>query len=76
MNGTVSDEAAARNAIDERRRLFKSALALARTTGKQWAADNDVSEQHLYAVLKGARESAKLLAKIDAFIDEQHSRAA
>lgn len=68
---TVSDVMAAdkeRQAREERRARFRSALALARSTAKQWAADNDVSETHLYLVLKGERDSTPLITKIDAFI--------
>lgn len=51
-----------------RKARFRAALALARMTAKQWASDNGVTETHLYAVLKGTRDSATLTSKVDAFI--------
>jgi predicted transcriptional regulator len=76
MAVTVSERGAHRKELDERRARFKSALALARMTAKQWAEENGVTETHLYAVLKGDRESAKLLAKIDACIAHEFKKAA
>lgn len=73
MSVTVHQQDEARK---ERRALFRAALALARITAKQWAVDNNVTETHLYAVLKGARESNPLTAKIDAFIAQHLPRAA
>lgn len=37
-------------------------------TAKEWTEREDVTETHLYAVLKGERDSNRLVAKIDAFI--------
>ena len=37
-------------------------------TAKGWCEKEDITETHLYAVLKGTRQSAKLTAEIDAFI--------
>jgi len=62
MNRTVRRERA------DRKARFRAALALARTSAQRWAKDNDISENHLYLVLRGHRESRRLLAKIDAFI--------
>ena len=51
-----------------RKARFRAALALAHMTAKEWTEREQVTETHLYAVLKGNRESAKLTSKIDAFI--------
>lgn len=63
--------------MNERHARFKYALARApRMTAKQWAAQNGVTETHLYFVLKGERESASLLEKIDQFIQKRLASAA
>lgn len=51
-----------------RKALFGAAIALAETTVKAWAAEQNVTPQHLYHVLSGERESASLVEKVDAFI--------
>ena len=56
------------NSIDRRKRAFRAALALAGKNVAQFAAANDVTVGHLYAVLGGKRESQTLVAAIDAFI--------
>jgi gp16 family phage-associated protein len=53
-----------------RKQLFKAALAIAGVTAAQWASNNDLSPEHVSFVLNGKRESARLIAKIDAFIVE------
>lgn len=45
-------------------------------TARDWCDQEKVTETHLYAVLKGDRQSAKLTAKIDAFIGEKLEGAA
>jgi hypothetical protein len=57
-----------------RKRAFRTALALADTTMKAWAAEQGVSLPHLYLVLMGQRVSAPLNAKIDAFIAQNLAR--
>jgi hypothetical protein len=51
---------------------FKAALALAGVTVDEFVAQHeiDVTPSHLYAVLRGDRESATLLEKVDAFIEK------
>lgn len=56
-----------------RRWKFKAALAHARLTAKEWCFRRDISENHLYTVLSGKRESATLLADVDAFIAKDES---
>ena len=51
-----------------RKARFRAALALARMTAREWTEKEKVTETHLYAVLKGERQSMKLTAKIDAFV--------
>lgn len=53
-----------------RGRRFKVALAHRRTTAKAWAASRGVTRGHLHKVVAGDRESASLLAEIDAFVAE------
>jgi hypothetical protein len=60
---------------------FKAALALAGITVDRFVAqsDIDVTPAHLYAVLRGDRESASLIEKVDAFIAKylpEHTQAA
>lgn len=40
-------------------------------TAREWAEQTGVTETHLYAVLKGERQSLKLDSKIDALIARQ-----
>ena len=58
-----------------RKQLFLAALNIADLTQEQWAEDAGVTYFHLYLVLKGERESAPLVEKIDAFIAEQLAAA-
>lgn len=57
-------------AAPSRKARFGAAIALAETTVKAWAAEQNVTPQHLYHVLSGERESASLTEKVDAFIAE------
>lgn len=74
MAVTVRGKQAQGKSADEpereiRRARFKAALKLARLTAKKWcAAEGGVTDTQLYAVLKGDRESEKLLGKIDDFV--------
>lgn len=54
-----------------RKARFRAALALARMTAREWTEREHITETHLYAVLKGDRQSAKLTGKIEAFIAKQ-----
>lgn len=58
-----------------RKAQFRAACAYAGTTAKAWCEQRGITRGHLYAVLSGERESASLLADIDAFITE-HVRPA
>lgn len=53
-----------------RSQRFKAALALAGITVDEFVRQSEiaVTPAHLYAVLRGARESATLVEKVDAFI--------
>jgi hypothetical protein len=75
ITGKQTDpEQARREELDELRARFKSALALRRMTMNQWAKRiGGVTVQQLHAVLSGVRESARLVAKIYAFIEEVHA---
>lgn len=53
---------------EERRKLFRASLELAETSIADFAEAQDVSQTHLYRVLKGERESARLLSEVDEFI--------
>lgn len=64
MRGTV------RQALETRKARFRAALALARLTAKEWTEREGLTETHLYAFLKGHRQSKPLEQKIDAFIDK------
>lgn len=55
---------------ERRRKRFRGALALAGLTIGQWAEQEGVSYGHLYQVLSGRRESASLVARVDAFSAE------
>lgn len=50
---------------------FRAAIALARTTAKDWCAEQGFTESHLYQCLRGDRESPSTLARVDAFIAKQ-----
>lgn len=52
----------------ERRRRFRAALALSGRTAKDFAAELGVSENHLYLVMKGQRESRRIDTAVDALI--------
>lgn len=52
----------------ERRRRFRAALALSGRTAKDFAADLGISENHLYLVMKGARESRRIDTAVDTLI--------
>lgn len=54
-----------------RKRRFFAALSLAGLTQNEWAERQGITDTHVYHVLSGKRESASLIAKIDAFIAEQ-----
>lgn len=54
--------------LERRKRLFRSALPLARMTAEQFAAKNEVSESFLSRVLAGKGSSQPLIDRIDAFI--------
>lgn len=51
-----------------RKTLFKTTIELSGTTVRAWAGAQDVSHTHLYLVLDGRRESAKLTEEVDRFI--------
>jgi hypothetical protein len=51
-----------------RKAKFLAALDLAGVTGRDWAASQGVDYSHLYRVLTGERESARLVGEVDAFI--------
>jgi predicted transcriptional regulator len=51
-----------------RKREFKVALARLGLTAKSFAAEQGVTQSHLYAVLSDGRPSARLTAAIDALI--------
>jgi hypothetical protein len=61
---------------DERKARFHAALALARMNVDQWAAEQGVSANHVYMVLRGSRTSQRLTDAIESFADETLSRAA
>lgn len=65
-----------RKEMTTRKARFRAALALARMTARQWTERESVTETHLYAVLKGDRESNKLITKVDAFIAQYLDGAA
>lgn len=64
-----------RKDLTMRKRRFLAALDLAGHTQTSWAAQEGITVTHLYLVLSGQRESARLLAKVDAFIAEQLAAA-
>ncbi|MDB4893161.1 MAG: hypothetical protein JWL61_5016 [Gemmatimonadetes bacterium] len=60
-----------------RKTLFRAALVIAGLTAEQWAAQEGLTAGHVSQVLAGKRESARLVEKIDAFVQEhlKHSVA-
>lgn len=58
-----------------RKARFKAALALAGMTAQDWAAKNEVTRQHLGAVLREDRDSGTLIEKVDTFIREVEQKA-
>ena len=58
---------------EDRRKAFKKALIDSGLTQQEWAEQQGVTDNHLYLVVAGRRESRRLLAKVDAFI-AQHNR--
>ena len=63
--------------IDEalhRKAQFAAALTYAGLTRRQFAASRNVTPEHLGYVLAGTRESARLVAEVDAFIAEHAPR--
>lgn len=75
-NATSYDGLRVRPTDASRKARFRAALALAHMTETSWALERKCSRQHLYLVLKGERESAKLVAEIDAFIAKYLTEAA
>ncbi len=57
-------------------RRFRSALVLAGTTAEAWANEQGVTAGHLSQVLSGKRESAALMAKVEAFTEKHLAKAA
>jgi hypothetical protein len=57
-------------AKNNRKRLFRAALALADLTAEEWAYKHGVRSPVLSMVLRGVRDDAELVQKIDAFIDQ------
>lgn len=55
---------------ERRKKEFKAARALAGVTARQWAKSRNVSFHHLNEVLEGRRESPRLDAELDAFIQK------
>lgn len=53
---------------DRRRKQFRAALALAGKTQADFAAEHGVKPGHLSQVLSAKRDSARLMAFIEAFI--------
>jgi hypothetical protein len=70
VNEHTMDTAAAQEGteVEERRRRFRAALALAGTTAKGFGLALGVSETHLTAVLRGQRRSARVQAAVDALL--------
>lgn len=53
---------------EERRKLFRASLELAETSVADFAEAREVSQTHLYRVLKEERKSDRLVGEIDQFI--------
>jgi hypothetical protein len=67
----AKQEAEEKRGRAERRRKFRTALAWKEITQEQFAVANGTVIQHLRLVLKGERESERLLTTVDEFIVEQ-----
>ena len=52
----------------ERQRKFRAACFLAGKTVKSVAREMGVNDNHLYLVMRGTRESRRLIQKVEAFI--------
>lgn len=57
-----------------RKARFKAACARAGITQGQFAANEGVDRSHLFKVLRDERESTRLTAKVDAFIEAVESQ--
>ena len=55
----------------DKAKLFRIALTVADRTLRDWAAEQNVAEVTIYALLKGKVTSARLTEAMDAFIGEQ-----
>lgn len=55
--------------LEQRKRFFRAALALAGMSAAAFAEQQGVSRSHVYEVLSG-RESGRLEAEIEAFISK------
>jgi hypothetical protein len=51
--------------LKQRKKLFRAALALDGETMESWCQKRGITYAHLYAVLHGKRESARLMQGID-----------
>ncbi len=56
--------------IRERQRQFRAALAMAERSVKSVCQELGVTENHLYLVMRGDRESRRIDAAVDALIAE------
>lgn len=65
-----------RRIVPDRKRRFKSALALVGLTQQEWAKQEGITRQHLNNTLNDETVSRPLTEKIDAFIAEVDSRVA
>lgn len=61
--------------LTPRKAQFKAALALNGTTLRDWCSERELTESHVHAVLKGARESRRLTTAVDEYIAESMKRA-
>lgn len=52
-----------------RKKLFRAALALEGKTLEAWSAERGITSNHVYQVLTGRRESARLTQVIDEYAD-------
>lgn len=50
---------------------FRAALKLADITAKDWCIEHDMTEGHLYQVLRGDRYTESTIRHVDAFIAKQ-----
>jgi inosine/xanthosine triphosphate pyrophosphatase family protein len=62
---------AARSTLMSRKARFRAAIALARTTAREWCSEQGFTEGHLYQVLRGDRVSPDTMRKVDTFIAAQ-----